>query len=119
MLIDRFPREVGLDDLGHFPVTPSAAHPKEMTLPEQVVHILGERRSAQLSGNPADFGPAHAAATVLHNQVRAEFGQPAETSAVAARTPSGGMIGTTSYTDGSSQAIEFNANGDIVNMRKP
>jgi hypothetical protein len=28
-------------------------------------------------------------------------------------------VGTTSYSDGSSQDVEFNANGDIIKMTKP
>lgn len=120
VLVDAFAtNDVDLDDIDHFPVTPSAAHPKEMTRGEQLVHILAERRSAKLSSTPTDFGPAHAAATVVHNQLRAELGQPAETSAGASVTSSGGIIGTTTSKDGSTQDIEFNANGDIIKMTKP
>jgi hypothetical protein len=90
-----------------------------MTLGEQIVHILAERRAANTSANPADFGPAHATATAAHNTYRAERGQPAEISAVAAPTAGGGLRGTTRYTDGSSQDVEFDAVGNIIGMRKP
>jgi RHS repeat-associated protein len=120
VLVDSFAsNDADLDDLGHFPVAPSAAHPKEVTRGELIVHFLAERRSAILSSNPSNFGPAHADGLVVQNQYRAELGQPAVTSAVAAPTSSGGLIGTMNYSDGSSQATEFNANGDIIKDTKP
>jgi hypothetical protein len=120
VLVDSFAsNDVDLDDLGHFPLTPSAAHPKEITRGELIVHFLSERRSAILSSNPSNFGPAHAAGIVVQNQYRAELGQPAVTSAVAAPTSTGGLIGTMKYSDGSSQDTEFNANGDIIKDTKP
>lgn len=87
--------DVDLDDLDHFPAAPSALSPNEMTVGEQIVHILAERRAAQTSAAPTDFGPAHVTATTTHNQYRAERGQPAEISAVAAPTAGGGLRGTT------------------------
>jgi hypothetical protein len=120
VLIDSFGNgQVDLDDLDHFPAAPSALNPNEMTLGEQIVHILAERRAAQTSAAPTAFAPAHATATRAHNQYRAERGQPAEISAVAQRTAGGGLRGTTRYTDGTSQEIEFDADGNIVGMRKP
>jgi len=120
VLVDSFAsNDVDLDDLGHFPLAPSAAHPKEITRGELIVHFLAERRSALMSSNPANFGPAHADGIVLQNQFRAELGQPGVTSAVAAPTSSGGLIGTMKYSDGSSQDTEFNANGDIIKDTKP
>jgi hypothetical protein len=120
VLVDSFGTgDVDLDDLGHFPAAPSTLSPNEMTLGEQIVHILAERRAANTSANPADFGPAHATATAAHNTYRAERGQPAEISAIAAPTAGGGLRGTTRYTDGSSQDVEFDADGNIIGMRKP
>ncbi|HSS00287.1 MAG TPA: FG-GAP-like repeat-containing protein [Kofleriaceae bacterium] len=120
VLVDSFgTKDVDLDDIDHFPVTPSTAHPNEMTRGEQVVHILAERRSANLSSNPNDFTAAHTAATAVHNQLRGELGQTAETSATGSVTRSGGIIGTTTYTGGATEDIEFNANGDIIKMTKP
>jgi hypothetical protein len=55
---DRFAtNDVDLKDFDHLPVKPSAAHPKEVTRGELVVHFLSERRAAALSPNPTVFTP--------------------------------------------------------------
>jgi RHS repeat-associated protein len=119
VFVDAFPDLVDLDDLDQFPQAPSAASPKEMTLGEQVVHILAERRSAKLSSNPNDFNTAHADATTVHNRLRAELGQPAELSGVTTVKADGTGVFTATYDDGSKQEVELNANGDITKMNKP
>src|SRR5215831_9338262 len=112
VLIDSFAtNDVDLDDLEHFVKTPGKDHPNEMTQGEQLIHILAERRAAVTSAHPDDFGPAHAKATAVHNQYRAELGQSPEVSATAAPDGRGGLTGTTSYRDGTSLGVQFNANG--------
>jgi len=110
---------IDLADLRQFPQSAASDHPNEMTRGEQIAHILAERRSAMTSADPTDFNPAHAAATAVHNEDRAERGQAAETSSPGHAGPNGGMIGTTNNSDGTRQDVHFDASGNIISMDRP
>jgi hypothetical protein len=120
VIIDSFgTNDIDLTDIELFPVAPNALHPNEMTLGEQIVHILAERRAARTSSNPNDFDSHHATATAVHNRYRAERGQAVEVSADGAPNGSGGLHATVSYNDGTKQEFDVDARGNISNMRRP
>jgi hypothetical protein len=118
--VDMFSNDnIDLNDIEQFPVAPGAASQNEMTQGEQLVHILGERRSALTSADPSDYEPAHAEATRLHNQYRAERGQAAELDCLGTLNAGGTSTVTMRYADGTQQQLELDRHSDIVSMKKP